>query len=50
MQSLLWQKLNAKTTAGAKTPCGDPMPENTTALSASDLQMVANWIDQGANP
>lgn len=28
---------------------GDPMPLNRTPLNAADLELIATWIDQGAN-
>jgi hypothetical protein len=40
--SLLYEKLNPK------PPCGMQMPENATALGASDLAQIAAWIDDGA--
>ncbi len=50
MQSLLYNKLNAKTTKTA-APCGDPMPDgNVAALSAGDITMIQAWINGGANP
>jgi hypothetical protein len=48
--SLLYNKLNAKTTAGAKAPCGNGMPETGTPLSTSDLMVVEMWINSGAAP
>jgi hypothetical protein len=48
-QSLLYLKLNAKTT-GKAAPCGNAMPETGAALSAADITMIENWINEGANP
>ena len=45
--SLLWQKVNAKTTGGT-SPCGSPMPLSATTLSSTQVAMIAAWIDAGA--
>jgi hypothetical protein len=48
--SLLYNKLNAKTTAGAKVPCGSAMPLTGNALSVSSLGVIEQWINSGAKP
>lgn len=48
--SLLYNKLKAKTMAGATAPCGNGMPETGTALTAADLMVVEDWINMGAAP
>jgi hypothetical protein len=49
-QSLLYDKLNAKTT-GTAAPCGNPEPEGSApALSPADMAIVESWINDGANP
>jgi hypothetical protein len=49
-QSLLYDKLDSKTTAVA-APCGSPEPEGSeSALSAADMAMIETWINEGANP
>jgi hypothetical protein len=45
--SLLWQKVNAKTTGG-NAPCGSPMPLSATTLSSTQVAIIAAWIDAGA--
>jgi len=40
--SLLYMKV-----AGTQT-CGARMPENKTPLSAANIALIKNWIDQGA--
>jgi len=49
-QSLLYDKLNAKTT-GTAAPCGNPEPEGSAAaLSPADMTTIESWINSGANP
>jgi hypothetical protein len=49
-QSLLYDKLNAKTT-GTAAPCGNPEPEGSAAaLSPADMVIIESWINDGANP
>jgi hypothetical protein len=45
--SLMWEKINAKTT-GTAAPCGDPMPENMQALTSAQVTEVQQWINAGA--
>jgi hypothetical protein len=50
MQSLLYNKLDAKT-ASVAAPCGNPEPEGAVpALSPSDMTVIERWINAGANP
>jgi hypothetical protein len=49
-QSLLYLKLDAKTT-GTAAPCGNPEPEgDAPALVPTDVATIATWINEGANP
>jgi hypothetical protein len=41
--SLLYVKISG-------TDCGDQMPKGRPAMSASEIQMFSDWIEQGARP
>jgi hypothetical protein len=49
--SLLYQKVNSKLMATI-APCGDPMPDGTTApaLTVEEVGTIQTWIDDGAKP
>jgi hypothetical protein len=49
-QSLLYNKLNAKT-MGVAAPCGNPEPSgDAPALSPAQMATIESWINAGANP
>jgi hypothetical protein len=41
--SLIWQKVSM-----TKPPCGSQMPLGGTPLSSAEVQLIADWIDDGA--
>jgi hypothetical protein len=48
-ESLLYNKLNAKTT-GKAAPCGNPMPASGAALPTASINVISQWIMEGAKP
>lgn len=45
--SLMFNKVNAKLTQIA-APCGDTMPDDQTVLDQAQVNLIATWINDGA--
>lgn len=46
--SLLFEKVDSKLPQMSAPPCGDPMPDDATALDQAQVDLIQAWIDDGA--
>jgi hypothetical protein len=46
--SLLFDKVNSKLPGHVNPACGDPMPDDATVLTQAEVDLIATWINDGA--
>ncbi len=46
--SLLFNKVDSKLPGHVNPPCGDPMPDDATVLTQAEVDLIAAWINDGA--